>query len=59
MSGSGGNGEKTYVTPTELADKLGALRWELRSYMLLIVLGVLLRFQVPETAAAAIGRLLP
>lgn len=46
------NGTKTYVTTTELSDKLASIRWELRCYMLVIVLGVLLKFQTPATSAA-------
>lgn len=49
---TGPNGTKSYVTVTELADKLSALRWEMRAYVLLIVLGVLLKFQSPAASAA-------
>lgn len=46
------NGTKSYVTTTELADKLASLRWEMRAYVLLIVLGVLLKFQTPSASVA-------
>lgn len=46
------NGTKTYVTTTELADKMQSLRWELRCYVLVIVLGVFLKFQGPAASAA-------
>lgn len=46
------NGSKTYVTTTELSDKLASIRWELRCYMLAIVLGVIYKFQSPAASTA-------
>lgn len=53
-----GNGRQ-YVTTAELKDKLNGLRWEMRFYMVVLILGVLLRFQVPQTTAAAVIHLFP
>lgn len=47
-----------YVTVSQLNDKLQSLRWELRAYVLLIVVGVLLRFQIPQTTAALVAHIL-
>lgn len=52
MSATNGNGSRP-VTVSELADKMNGLRWELRCYVLILVLGVLLKFQLPSQAAAA------
>lgn len=41
-----------FVTVTELADKLNALRWEIRTYVLVIVLVFILKFQVPQSVSA-------
>lgn len=46
-----------YVTVSQLNDKLQSLRWELRAYMLLLTLGVLLRFQIPQTTAAIVAHI--
>lgn len=57
MKRPNGNGGR-YVTVTELADKMSSLRWEMRAWMLAVILGVLLKFQVPQaTAEAVVGRL--
>lgn len=45
-----GNGRS--VTVRELNDKLNGIRWELRCYMALMALGVLMKFQIPNMAAA-------
>jgi hypothetical protein len=49
MTNSNGN---RVVTVRELADKLNGLRWEMRAYVLLIVLAALLRFEPPATHGA-------
>lgn len=46
------NGSKTYVTVSELADKLSSLRWEMRFYMLAMILGVVYKFQSPAASTA-------
>jgi len=53
---SEGNGRA--VTVRELNDKLNGIRWELRCYALLLIIGVLLRFNVPHTAAAVVLHLI-
>lgn len=50
---------RSYVTITELDDKLSAFRWEIRCYVLLVVLALLgLQVQIPHSITAFVRHLI-